>query len=87
MNSGKVYVKLINISAGAKSVSLNLQGLSFSKDFSVETLKSTNLNDYNTISNPKFIYPATKILSITGKKINIAVEPISVNVFILNYRK
>jgi len=26
-------------------------------------------------------------LAITGKKINIAVDPISVNVFILNYKR
>jgi hypothetical protein len=38
------------------------------------------------MSDPKLIYSATKVLALTGKKINIAVEPIPVNVF-LNYTK
>ena len=86
-NSGKVYIKLVNISSEVRSVSLNLQGLSFSKDCLLETLKSEDRYSYNSISNPWLIYPATKTLAITGKKINIAVDPISVNVFILNYKK
>jgi alpha-L-arabinofuranosidase len=86
-NAGKVYIKLINISSGSRSVSLNLQGLSFNKDCILETLKSKNLQDYNSISDPKVVYPATKTLAITAKKINIAVDPISVNVFILSYRR
>jgi alpha-L-arabinofuranosidase len=86
-NTGEVYIKLINISTAVKSVSLNLQGLSFGKDCVVETLKSKDLYDFNSMSNPKLIYPSTKTLAITGKKINIVVDPISVNVFILNYKK
>jgi hypothetical protein len=39
------------------------------------------------MANPKLIYPASKQLAITGKKINIAPDPISVNVIILNYKK
>lgn len=86
-NAGKVYIKLVNISSVVRSVSLNLQGLSFSKDCLVESLKSSDRYSYNSISNPRLIYPETKTLAITGKKINIAVDPISVNVFILNYKK
>jgi hypothetical protein len=39
------------------------------------------------MSGPTTIYPESKTLAITGKKINIAVDPISVNVFILAYKK
>jgi alpha-N-arabinofuranosidase len=85
--TGNVFVKLVNISKRSRSVSLNLQGLKFNKDCHVETLKSTSLSDYNSISAPKLIYPVIKTLAITGKKINIAVDPISVNVFILNYKR
>jgi alpha-L-arabinofuranosidase len=86
-NVGKIYIKLINISSGSKSVSLNLQGLTFGRECILEILKSKNPGDYNSLSDPKHIYPASKTLAITGKKINIALDPISVNVFILNYRK
>jgi alpha-L-arabinofuranosidase len=85
--AGKIYIKLINISTLARSVSLNLQGLSFGKECLAEILKSGDRYSYNSISNPKVIYPVTKTLAITGKKINIAVDPISVNVFVLNYKK
>jgi len=86
-NIGKVYIKLVNISSESRSVTLNLQGLQFKNDGFVETLKSDFPSDYNSISSPRFIYPLTKTLAIPGKKINIAVDPISVNVFILNYKR
>ena len=44
-------------------------------------------NDFNSIANPRLIFPSSKQLAITGKKINIALDPISVNVVILNYKK
>jgi hypothetical protein len=37
------------------------------------------------MANPKLIYPSSKQLAITGKKINIALDQISGNVIILNY--
>jgi alpha-L-arabinofuranosidase len=86
-NSGKVYIKLVNISSESRAVSLNLQGLSFNKECLVETLKSNDRYSFNSISDPRRIYPSIKSLAITGKKINIAIDPISVNVFILTYKK
>jgi alpha-L-arabinofuranosidase len=83
----KVYIKLVNVSSEEKAVVLNLQGLSFSKEGVIETLKSKSLYDYNSISDPQLIYPSLKQLAVTGKKINIALDPISVNVIILNYKK
>jgi alpha-L-arabinofuranosidase len=86
-NAGKLYIKLINVSAKTQIIRLNLQGLTFKKYVTFETLKSKNLYDYNSITNPKMIFPVTGTLAMTGKKINIDVDPISVNVFILNYSK
>ena len=86
-NIGKVYIKLVNSSSKSISVAINLQGLQFKNDCFVETLKSAALSDYNSISAPRIIYPVTKTLAIPAKKINIAVDPISVNVFILNYKR
>jgi alpha-N-arabinofuranosidase len=86
-NIGKVYIKLVNISSKSISVAINLQGLQFRNDCFVETLKSAAPSDYNSISAPRIIYTVTKTLAIPAKKINIAVDPISVNVFILNYKR
>jgi alpha-L-arabinofuranosidase len=85
--AGKIYLKIINISSAQKTLNINLQGKPFGKDFILETLKSDNRYSYNTILSPRAIYPVSKTLAITGKKINIAVDPISVNVFILTYKK
>jgi hypothetical protein len=38
-------------------------------------------------TNSKVIYPLSKQLAITAKKINIAVHPDSVDILKLNYRK
>jgi len=86
-NTGKIYLKIINISSAQKTLDIDLQGKSFDKEFILETLKSDNRYSYNSISGPKTIYPDSKSLAITGKKINIAVDPISVNVFILSSKK
>jgi alpha-N-arabinofuranosidase len=85
--ANKLYVKIVNVSRKAKSVNLNLSGLQFGKEGVIETLKSSGLYDFNSISNPKLIYPVSKQLAVTGKKLNIALDPISVNVIILNIRK
>ena len=61
--------------------------MSFSKECIIETLKSDDRYSYNSMADPKHIYPESKTLAITGKKINIALDPISVNVIILSYKK
>jgi alpha-L-arabinofuranosidase len=86
-NEGKVYIKIVNASNSVKAVKINLEGISAGKEGVLETLKSNGLYDFNSMANPKLIYPASKQLAITSKKINIALDPISVNVIILNYKK
>ncbi len=85
--NGKVYIKLVNISPETKSVIMNLRGLSFGNECILETLRSKELSDFNSMSDPKLIFPSSKLLALTGKKINIVLDPISVNVLILNYKK
>jgi alpha-L-arabinofuranosidase len=85
--TGKIFLKVINTSSSQKTLNINLQGKTLIKDFILETLKSDNRYSYNSMSGPRTIYPESKALALTGKKINIAVDPISVNVFILTYKK
>jgi alpha-L-arabinofuranosidase len=85
--TGKVYIKIVNISPEAKSVIINIQGLSLMKEGIIETLRSKEPADFNSMANPKLVYPSSKQLAFSGKKINIALDPISVNVVILNYKK
>ncbi len=66
---------------------LDLQGLTFTKEGVTEILKSKDLYDFNSMTNPRHIYPSEKQLAIRGKKINIVLDSISVNVIALDYRK
>jgi hypothetical protein len=45
------------------------------------------LYDYNSVSNPKLIYPVSNPVVISGKKLAVNLDAISVNVIILAYKK
>jgi alpha-L-arabinofuranosidase len=83
----KVYIKLVNTSSAIKPVRLNLSGLSFLKNGEVETLKTKRLYDYNSIENPKLIYPSAGQVTVSSKKVSASLEPWSVNVVVLNFKK
>ena len=83
----KVYIKLVNTSSSGKPVKLNLEGLSFQKAADAEILKAKGLDDYNSISNPRLVYPSYKSLTVASKKVIATLDPRSVNVFILDYKK
>ena len=85
--NAEVYIKLVNTSASAKSVRVNLEGLSFLKNGEIETLKAKGLYDFNSIANPKLIYPSSKPVTVSAKKIDTSLEARSVNVIVLNYKK
>ncbi|MCX6328495.1 MAG: alpha-L-arabinofuranosidase [Bacteroidia bacterium] len=86
-SNAKVYIKLVNTSRSAKSVKINLEGVSFQKNGEIETLKSKGLYDYNSVSNPKLIYPLSNPVVISGKKLAVNLDAISVNVITLAYKK
>ena len=86
-NAGKVYLKLINVSSKPKYANVNLEGLSFNPDGVMVSLKSKGLYEYNSISDPQHIFPNGKQIAITGKRISQYLDPISVNVLILTYKK
>ena len=50
-------------------------------------LKAKNLTDYNTIANPKTIYPTQKSIQVTGRKINLILDGSSANTIILSLNK
>jgi alpha-L-arabinofuranosidase len=85
--NAKVYIKLVNTSRSAKSVKINLEGVSFRNNGEIETLKSKGLYDYNSISNPKLVFPVTNPVVISGKKLAVNLDAISVNVITLAYKK
>ena len=87
IKSRKVIIKVVNVSSDDKTILLNLQGLTFSKECVVETLGAKDLYDFNSMTDPRLIYPSSKQLAVVGSKMNITLDPISVNVIILNYKR
>jgi alpha-L-arabinofuranosidase len=53
----------------------------------METLKSAGLYDYNFIEEPKLIYPSEKQVTLDGKKLTVTLDPWSVNVIVLKFKK
>jgi alpha-L-arabinofuranosidase len=86
-NAGKLYLKLINVSGKPKYANVNLEGISFNPDGVMVTLKSKKLNDFNSMSDPKHIFPNGRQIAISGKRASLSLDPISVNVLILSYKK
>ena len=69
-----------------RPLTLTLGPLPYSKTAIKETLKSVNKEDFNSIAYPKTIYPAQTPVKVAGRKINDEVEPLSVNVFIIDFK-
>jgi len=86
-SDSEIYIKLVNTSVSAKSVKINLEGLSFLKSGEIETLKSKGLYDYNSVSNPRLVSPVYSQVVISGKKLTVILEPVSVNVITVPYKR
>jgi alpha-L-arabinofuranosidase len=84
--AGKLYVKLVNSTDKPVTVTLSLGTLPYAKTAVKETLKSPGRDDYNSISNPKLIYPVSTTVKVERRKINAEAEPLSVNVFIIDFK-
>jgi len=70
----------------ARSVALTLGPLPYTKTAVKKTLKSDSKDDFNSIANPKAIYPVSTPVKIAGRKINAEAEPLSVSIFIIEFK-
>jgi alpha-L-arabinofuranosidase len=86
MKNGKLYDKIVNSSDKKKPVTLTLGVLPNAKIAAKETIKSDNKDDFNTIANPKHKYPVSIQVKIAGRKITAEEKPLSVNVFISDFK-
>ncbi len=44
------------------------------------------MTGWRTISNPKLIYPVSTTVKVAGRKINAVAEPLSVSIFIIDFK-
>jgi alpha-L-arabinofuranosidase len=86
MKNGKLYIKIVNSSDKIKHVALSLGSLPYEKTAVKETLKSNNKDDFNSIANPKLVYPVSEPAIVKGRKINANLDAASVNVFIIDFK-
>jgi len=86
LKTGKLYIKIVNSTDKKKPVMLVLGSLPFEKSAVKETLKSDNPDHFNTIGNPKLVYPVQTPVKVEGKKIISEAEPLSVSVFIIDFK-
>jgi alpha-N-arabinofuranosidase len=85
-NTGKLYVKVVNSTDQPRPVTLVLGQLPYMKVAVKETLKSNSKDDFNTIANPQFVYPVSAPIKMSGRKISTEVEPLSINVYIIDFK-
>jgi len=84
--AGKLYIKLVNSTSQIKPVAISLGPLPYLKVAVKETLRSGSKDDFNSIANPKLIFPVSTPVKVAGRKINTEAEPLSVSVFIIDFK-
>ena len=84
--TNEVYLKMVNIQTKPMSVNIDLEGVKLSqKEAVLQILTADNKMDYNTIENPKKIYPIEKILNISDTKFEMTLEKESFTVLKIKY--
>jgi alpha-N-arabinofuranosidase len=68
--AGKVYLKIVSTSHSSKSISIILDGSGTGRDAVIEVLKAADINDYNTLTNPRKVYPEINTVRVSGRRIN-----------------
>ena len=85
-NTKEVIVKLVNTSANAQVVNVDLKGGRLVSKGSLTTLTSTNLDDVNSFEFPKKISPKESGFNLKGEKAQISLPAYSVVVLKVKMR-
>ncbi len=85
-NNNQLILKLVNVASQSATVHVDLQGGSVAgREAEMEVLSSSDLMAYNTLDEPKKIFPAIKKLGIGAKNMVIPLEARSLSVIRLHY--
>lgn len=85
-NTKEVIVKLVNTSATAQDITVDLKGSKLAPKGSVVTLASANLQDENTFASPKKISPKESEYNLKGQKAAMNLPAYSVTVLKLKMK-
>ena len=75
-----VIIKLVNTSAEAQFIDLNINGLAKATNGKVISMVDKDTKNYNTITEPNKIVPTESAISITKGKTIVNLEPYSFKV-------
>lgn len=79
-NTKELIIKLVNTDAKAQPININISGAVAVGGGKRISLANSKLDDINSFESPKNIYPTEKTFSAKGDKLNVELEPYSVNV-------
>lgn len=82
----RITVKVVNSSLAKRTVSLSFEGRSILKTASLITLSSAERMAFNSAMEPEKIIPVTSTVTLSGKKLDDELGPLSLNVFIISYK-
>ncbi len=86
--SNEIILKLVNYSPKAQTRNIAIQSKkSLQPSAKLSVLKSANLNDMNTIDNPKVIVPDDKEIKLKDRNLTLAMEPYSFNLVRIKTRR
>ncbi|PKB16480.1 alpha-L-arabinofuranosidase C-terminal domain-containing protein [Flavobacterium sp. 5] len=85
-NTKEVIVKLVNTSAKAQDISIDLKGTKLESKGKIITLASSDLNDENSFSNPKKLSPKESEYTLKGEKAALNLPAYSVTILKLKIK-
>ncbi|WPP52109.1 alpha-L-arabinofuranosidase C-terminal domain-containing protein [Catalinimonas niigatensis] len=81
VENGQLIIKMVNATATAQTVDLSVEGLSrLDREGKLTVLKSNGLEQVNSFESPENISPEEKNIKISGKQLNVQLEPYSLSV-------
>lgn len=80
-NTNELIIKVSNVSPALSTIELNIDGIkAMNKEVSIQELFAPDIFSFNTISQPRNIYPVDRTIIAKGKKVLIELKPKSFTV-------
>lgn len=86
VNTKEIIIKLVNTSATAQDVTIDIKGSKLTTKGALTTLTSANLDDENSFANPKKISPTESEFKVKGDKAQTNLPAYSVSVLKLKMK-
>jgi alpha-N-arabinofuranosidase len=75
--TSELVIKFVNTAATVQKVSFQVNGGSYQKKATVITMHSDNANAENSLDQPTAVSPVNSTMAVSGKLLNVTVEPLA----------